>query len=64
MADDVSQTTGRWEYKMIPQSHNEGENLAALNREGAKGWELVNIGRFSYTMKRRVCSLCRELQTP
>jgi hypothetical protein len=56
--------TDRWEYKMISRTQHQGENLSALNREGANGWELAVVGMDSFTLKRRVCKLCKELQSP
>lgn len=66
MSQRDSDTTAidRWEYKMISRTHHQGENLSALNREGGNGWELAIVGLDSFTLKRRVCKLCRDLQSP
>jgi hypothetical protein len=45
---------GRWEYLIIPLQSNATLNLDALNRAGAVGWELVQVERLEYLMKRRV----------
>ena len=44
----------RWEYMIIPLQSNATANLDALNRAGAAGWELVQVERLEYLMKRRV----------
>lgn len=45
--------TTHWEYSIIPLQSNATANLAALNRAGAVGWELVQVERLEYLMKRR-----------
>ena len=41
-----------WEYQELPQSHEHGENLRALNEAGAAGWDLCHVGHQHYLMKR------------
>lgn len=38
---------------MIPLQSNATANLDALNRAGAVGWELVQVERLEYLLKRR-----------
>jgi hypothetical protein len=51
---DTTRPISRWEYRYFPQSHNEGENLTALNAMGSDGWEVCHVGRINYLLKRQV----------
>jgi hypothetical protein len=43
----------RWEYTALPMLTNETNNIDALNRLGNAGWELVQVMRDRYYLKRR-----------